>query len=232
MMKRILAMLFCGCVAVASGPTVMAFSPVDEKEVRRGDGEKIQRGNGEQICYKIPKCGQRCAQAFQDGTNFRVTSVEVYLLHNGLVAGRSGPIDQGNMNMADYRSDLSDAAEDAIIDAEMEDLEPTDNFSPSPIDVFYEMTTGLSSVFPEIDREDDRISTMIAYEKKCEEAGCECVWEGDPQDRDDTTRRRRTKTYQRVVPVGRGEYTYQIIWTVTFDGWDLRWQWGACKHFF
>lgn len=205
-----------------------------EKEQERFVPRRAEtpEGEGYQVFYKIPKCGQRCARAFQDGTNFRVKSVEVYLLHNGLVAGRSGPIDQGNANMADYRSDLTNAAESAIIDADMESLEPNDNFSPSTIDVLDEMTHDLSSVFPEVEREANNVTTLTVYEKECEEAGCTCVWEGDPEARRETSRRSRTKTYQRVVPVGGGEYTYQIIWTVTFDGWDRQWQFGTCKHFF
>lgn len=219
---------------------------MDKRDKRKEQHGAEQGGKGEHVgpidtvkaggeryltVYKLPECGQRCARAFQDGVNFRVTSVEVYLLHNGVVAGRSGPIDQGNMNLADYRSDLSDAAEEAILDAKMEDLEPNDNFSPSPLDVFGELTHDLSSVFPEVDREEGRISTLLVYERKCP-AGCTCVWEGEPAASRPESRRTRTLTFQRVVPVGNdGEYTYQIVWTVTFEGWDQRWQFGTCKHF-
>ena len=175
-----------------------------DKEQERFVPRRKETPEGERylVYYKIPKCGQRCSRAYQAGTNFRVTKVEVYLLHNGVVAGRSGAIDQGNANMADYRSDLTDAAEQAIVDADMEDLEPHDNFGPSTIDVLDEMIHNLSSVFPEVEREANNITMLLVYEKECPEGGCTCVWEGELGARNEASRRSRTKTYQRIVPVG------------------------------
>ncbi len=219
--------------------TLMALmlSLTDLAQAENSTQTLITEDDGKQPVFQcrtgaIPDCTGRCGNFYRTGSDWKVKSVEVYIMHNGKLIGYAPPIDMGMANMADFRSDLTNAQEEAIIDvAEGIDIDPFDNINMSLAEIYDEMVYNLSDVFPEVNRKPGQDSTILRHRMTCPVDGCTCVLE-DNAETSPGNKIDRVMRFSRLVTVLGGSVTYHIIWTVHYKGYDRAFWPGACKYFF
>ena len=189
----------------------------------------------EPISCQVPggvSCEGRCYQMLQSGSDWKVEYVQIFAVHNNRVVGKTDPLDMGSANMADFRSDLTNAQEDLIIDAvEMIDLDPNDGFSPDYAGIYDEIVKGLSRVFPEVNRKPGQSSVIVASKKDCPDKTCGCDY-GEYPSLNQGNKVARTIYFNRYVPVLNEALSYHINWKVTFKGYDRVYWGGQCRYYF
>ena len=177
-------------------------------------------------------CQGRCGKFLQGGSDWKVKSVEVFVMHNNQLIAKSNPIDMGAANMADFRSDLTDAQEEAMLDkVELIDFYDSDAYSASLADIWDDLTTGLSSVFPEVNRKPGQDSVIVKSIKACPDKTCSCDYDEHPGA---TRGEKYDKTihFHRVVKALSGSLVYQITWTVNYQGYHSVFWGGDCRYYF
>ncbi len=189
----------------------------------------------EPISCKMPggvSCEGRCYKMLQHGSDWKVEHVQIFAIHNNKVIAKTDPLDMGNANMADFRSDLTNAQEFTIIDAaDMIDLDPTDGLTPDYAGVYEQIVHGLSEVFPEVERKPGQNSTIMVNEKQCPDKSCTCDM-GEYPKLDRGNKIEKTLYFNRYVPVLSEAMTYHISWKVTFKGYDRAYWGGQCRYYF